>query len=88
MLPVPSRLSLPSWPLTSHHTRPSARLAPPPAIFFLNAGPPGSTVQLTFVSLSYKSKYDIFLTRAKAGSLASRAALERPTGEVENTLRV
>eukprot|EP00802_Teleaulax_amphioxeia_P018734 Tamp_18940.p1 GENE.Tamp_18940~~Tamp_18940.p1 ORF type:complete len:252 (-),score=10.75 Tamp_18940:535-1182(-) len=51
-------------------------------------GPPGSTVQLTFVSLSDKSKYDIFLTRAKAGSLASRAALERPTGEVENTLRV
>ena len=45
-------------------------------------------MQLTFVSLSDKSKYDIFLTRAKAGSLASRAALERPTGEVENTLRV
>jgi hypothetical protein len=82
----PASMPFRSTTLTSH-TRQSFRVPSAPNIA-KHAGPPGSTVQLTFVSLSDKSKYDIFLTRAKAGSLSLRGALERSTVEVvDNSLR-
>lgn len=69
---------------TQVHGRPLSELGQ----FIL--GPPGTTVQLTLRALSDKTRYDIFLTRAKAVSVPSRSGLgsAQSTGEVEKTLRV